>query len=378
MTGHDLMTKSVAAIRLRRDDLISHDLTTRGAAALRLRREDLVRVISFIIVLLVCVVSLVTMTSAPGWGGTHALLGIHEAPTAKTNSAPLTVDQAKKILTRAFTAAYLGETTTGEAANADLRTAYTSEGLRAANAQVKLASVQPAPSASPLLAPHPTLLAVSRGFGFPRFIVAQTLASEGGLPILHLLISPDASTPYRICMSVEMVPPATITPFDHLSQGSPLVTSGTGLAVAPATLLKLYAAQMVFPAKNIPKLPFAADSFASQLQVGAAGVAQAVSSQATFAQVHKVVPNSVYALRQASGDALVFGVMERTDSFGVKPDQNVNTAANKAFVLLTGKKVITKAASITTLEFVVFAVPRSSGQATLVAAREQIVAGSGS
>jgi len=204
------------------------------------------------------------------------------------------------------------------------------------------------------------------------------VAFEGGLPILHLLTSPDAATPYRISMSVDMVPPATVKPFDPLSQGSPLVTKGRGLAVAPATLLNIYAARMAFPAKSVPKPPFAADSFSGQLRAGAAVVAKAVASQATFIQVHKVVPNSVYAVQQASGDALVFGVIERTDSFAVKKGQQVKTAANKAFVLLTGKKSVTKSASITTLEFVVFAVPRSTGKATLVAAREQIVAGSGS
>jgi hypothetical protein len=81
---------------------------------------------------------------------------------------------------------------------------------------------------------------------------------------------------------------------------------------------------------------------------------------------------------QANGGALVFGVIERTDSFKVKNGQNVKTSANKAFVLLSGKKSVTRSASITTLEFVAFAVPPSGGRATLVAAREQIVAGSGS
>ncbi|HEY5247959.1 MAG TPA: hypothetical protein VIJ15_05825, partial [Dermatophilaceae bacterium] len=242
----------------------------------------------------------------------------------------------------------------------------------------RLASVQAVATASPLLASQPKLLAVSRGFGFPRFIVAQSVVSDGGLPILHLLTSPDAATPYRISMSVEMVPPATIKRFDRLSRGSSLVADGAGLAVAPAKLLTLYAAQMAFPAKATPKPPFTADSFSGQVRQGAAGVSRAVASQATYAQVHKVVPDSVYAVQQASGDALVFGVIERTDRFTVKKGQNVNTAANKAFVLLTGKKVVARSASITTLEFVVFAVPRSTGQATLVAAREQIVAGSGS
>jgi hypothetical protein len=363
-----------------------HDLITNAAARLGLRRDDMVRVVRVMVVTILAVVGIVMITSIPGWGVTHALLGIHQAPEAKASVVPLSVEQAKSIVARSFTAAYLGESKSGDAAKAALRNAYTLEGLRAAGGRVKLAKVQPASTASPLRVPRPTLLAVSRGSGFPRFIVAQTVASEGGVPTLHLLISPDAATPYRICMSVEMVPPATVTPFDPLSSGSslvpnttgPSVGNGDGLAVAPQDLMKLYAAQMAYPAKPVRKPPFSADPFASQVQAGAAAVAKAVAVQASFSQAHRVMPNSVYAVRQASGDALVFGVIERQDYFKVKAGQNVNTAANKAFVVLTGKKAITKTATITTLEFVVFAVPRSTGQATLVAAREQIVAGSGS
>ena len=114
------------------------------------------------------------------------------------------------------------------------------------------------------------------------------------------------------------------------------------------------------------------------MRAKAAGIAKAVATQATFSQVHKVIPSSVYAVRQSGGGALVFGVIERTDSFAVKSGEAVNTAANKEFVLLSGKKRVTRAATLTTLEFVVFAVPRSSGEARLVAASEQVVAGSGS
>jgi hypothetical protein len=338
-------------------------------------RDDMTRLVRSMVV---SVASVLMVTSVSACGATHVLLGIHQAPKQVATSAPVTVDQAKRILARVFTAAYLAQTTTSAAEGAELRTAYTSEALLGASARVKLASVQPPAATSPLLAPHPRLLAVSRGFGFPRFMVAQTVESEGALPVLHLLISPDAATPYRICLSAEMVPPATIQPFDPLTQGSPLVTDGAGLAVAPATLLNLYAAQMAFPAKPVAKPPFAADSFFDQVTAGAVAGAKAVASQATFTQVHKVVPNSVYAVGQAGGGALVFGVLQRTDSFAVKAGQRVNTTANKPFVLLTGKRLVSNAASISTLEFVVFAVPRSSGQATLVAAREQIVAGSGS
>ena len=208
-------------------------------------------------------------------------------------------------------------------------------------------------------------------------MVAQTVAAEGSLPILHLLMSPDAFTPYRITASATMMPASTVKPFDPLSQGSPLVTDGKGLAVSDAALLKAYAESMAFPVKKVKAPPFADDPFSSQVRVRAAAVAKSVVTQAKFSQVHKVVPNSVYAVRQAGGDALVFGVIERTDSFAVKSGQAVNTVANKAFVLLTGKKKVTKSASITTLEFVVFSVPRETGRATLVAAGEQVVAGVG-
>jgi len=323
--------------------------------------------------------SVVTILSLTGCGAAHTVLGIREPPRANLDSASLTVDQSDRILTRAFTAAQQAEATTGEASHAAAKTAYTGAGLRRANAQAKLAKVRPALVDSPILAlPQPRLLAVSRGFGYPRVIVAQTVPSQGSLPILHLLISPDALTPYRISGSVEMLPSASVKPFDALAQGSPLLTDGTGLAVAPTSLLNAYAAGLAFPPKATANPRFTADLFSAQVRARAAGGAKAVAAQASFSQVHKVVPGSVYALRQASGDALVFGVIERNDTFGVKPGQTVNTADNKEFVRLTGKNRVTKAALVTTLEFVVFAVPRSSGKATLVAASEQVVAGTGS
>jgi len=296
-------------------------------------------------------VSVVATVLLTGCGAAHTVPGIREPPIANSDSPSLTVDQSDRILTRAFTAAQQAEATTGAASHAAAQTAYTGAGLRRAN---------------------------SRGFGYPRVIVAQTVPSRGSLPILHLLISPDAMTPYRISGSVEMMPSSSVKPFDALAQGSPLLTDGTGLAVAPTALLNAYAAEMAFPAKATANRPFATDTFTAQVRAKAAEAAKGVAAQATFSQVHKVVPGSVYALRQAGGDALVFGVIERNDTLGVKPGQTVGTADNKEFVLLTGKTSVTKAALITTLEFVVFAVPRSSGEATLVAASEQIVAGTGS
>ena len=317
--------------------------------------------------------------SVSGCGAGRAALGIREPPKANPALAPVTVGQAKSILTRDFTAAQQGGATTGAAAQAALSTAYTGEALRAAKARVRLVAVQPVSAESPVLTPlRPRLLAVSRGFGFPRLMVAQTVAAEGSLPVLHLLMSPDAATPYRISMSAKMLPSSTVKPFDPLTQGSPLLTNGSGLVVSGTALLGAYAAGMAFPAKALDRPQFAADPIFTQVRANATAVGKAVATQAVFSQVHRVIPGSMYAVRQANGDALVFGVIERTDSFKVKKGQAVNTAGNREFVALTGKKKITRSASITTLEFVVFSVPQSKGRAILVAASEQVVAGSGS
>ena len=321
----------------------------------------------------------VAVASLTGCGAAHTVLGIHEAPKPNPASPPLTAAQANAIVTRAFAAAYQGDVTTGAAARAAQRTAYTGEGLRAVGGRVKLAGGRPAVGSSPVpRPPKPQLLAVSRGLGYPRVIVAQTVTAVGGLPILHLVTSPDPATPYRISASVTMLSRSPVKAFEPLSQGSPMVTDGTGLAVAPTVMLTGYAAGMAFPARALTNPPFGPDSFSTQLRTGAAGVARAVAAQATFSQVHKLVPGSVYAVRQASGDGLAFGVLERTDSFAVKSGQAINTVADKDFVLMSGKKRVTERASRTTLEFIAFTVPRSKGQATLVAASEQLVAGSGS
>ncbi|HEY5249364.1 MAG TPA: hypothetical protein VIJ15_13040, partial [Dermatophilaceae bacterium] len=132
-------TKATAALRLRRDDLARGDLITRASVRLGLRRDDMVRVARVLMVSLVGLVCVVMVSSAPGWGVTHALLGIHQAPKATATSVPLNMDQATKILSRSLTAANLGETKTGAASGKALRAAYTGQGLRGAGGRVRLA-----------------------------------------------------------------------------------------------------------------------------------------------------------------------------------------------------------------------------------------------
>jgi len=316
--------------------------------------------------------------SLPACGAVTSAAGIQPPPVAVTTDASLGTDQAKNILRRAFTAAQQSGGTDAAAETAR-KVAYADQALTAAQARTTLAAVAPVPGAgSPVISPaQPGLLAVTRGPGYPRAIVAQTVPAAGRLPVLHLLTSPNVVTPFRIRASATMLPSSTVKRFDPLGRGSALVGDDAKLAVTPSALLTAYAAGLPFTTKAPTDAPFISDSFSTQVRTNAAKQAADVAVQSAFTQAHKVVPGSIFAVQQAAGDALVFGVIERTDLFSIKPGQSLN--APKEFVaLVPGKAKIIRKATMTTLEFVVFAVPASSGKAVLVAADDQLVAAAGS
>ena len=135
---------------------------------------------------------------------------------------------------------------------------------------------------------------------------------------------------------------------------------------------------LLFLSDSVKDPPYAIDGFASQLQAAAAAQARRVGAYAGFTQSHKVQPDSVHAIRQSNGGALVFGVIERTDTFTVKKAGSSLTSPKQFSTLVPGRTRLTRKATMTTLEFVIFQVPKGSGQARLVAASEHLVAAAGS
>ena len=314
-----------------------------------------------------------------GCAAGSTVAGLQEPPAPVTRVAPLEAAHARAIVNRAFTAAAQAGSATGAQADQARATAYTGAALTAARAQARLDSVQPGLGGGPpALSPsQPGLLALSRGYGWPRVMVAQTVPAEGSLPVLHLLTSPNAVTPYRIAISASMLPNSTVRRFDPLGQGSRLVTDGTGLAVKPATLLTTYAASLSYPPRPGADQGIAPDPFATQIRQNAATQAASVAAQSGFTQQHEVVPGGTYAVEQAGGGALVFALMRRTDTFAVKQGQTL-TAPKEFTALVPGRTRITSRATMTTLELVVFGVPAATGDAALLAASEQLVAAAGS
>ncbi len=308
------------------------------------------------------------------------MAGLQPPPAPVTSVAPLAAPHARAIVSRAFTAASQAESATGAQADQARATAYTGPALTAARAQARLDSVQPGlGGGSPALSPsQPGLLALSRGFGWPRVMVAQTVPAEGSLPVLHLLTSPRRghAVPHRhLGEHAAQLHRAPVRPARAGVAAGHRRHGARGQARDPAHDVRRVAVLPV-AARGRPRRS-RADPFATQIRQNAATQATSVAAQSGFTQRHEVVPGGTYAVEQAGGGALVFALMRRTDTFTVKPGQTL-TAPKEFTALVPGQTRITSRATMTTLELVVFGVPAAKGDATLLAASEQLVAAAGS
>ncbi|WP_411285414.1 hypothetical protein [Lapillicoccus sp.] len=318
--------------------------------------------------------------------GCATVVGVTDAPTATVGGA-LPSSQAQAIATQVVAAAEKATTAPGAEGDAVRATAFSGMALTAASADAKLAATVSAEvkNARTVTASPPVVLAVSRGLDYPRSMVVQTTRAQSGLPVLHLLTTPDVRTSYRIAASTLMLPSAAVKAFDKVAQGSPVLGDGSSLAVRPEDLTKRYAASLAFPAAASPTdapptdapptdAPFSDDTFATGVRASAVSQSQGLANIATLTQQHDLA-DVIGGLRVAGGKgALVFTVLDRRDSVVNKPGAVVTPLP--AFTALTGLTTVTAEASQHTLEFVAFFVPER-GQAVVVGAEEHLVAASG-
>jgi hypothetical protein len=324
-------------------------------------------------------------SGSPSGSGSAAPSPSTSASSTAAPTAALTPAAATQAASQVFSAAAQSQTGNSAAAAAARDQAFTGAALRTAVADARLARIAPQLTLGTpaITAEHLGVLAISQGTGYPRAIVVQTTPKASLYPVIYLLTSPNAATAFRIASSALLLPAAAVHRFGPLASGSPLVTSGSGLVASPVNLLNAYAKGLSYPVQQVANPPYApGDRFASQVRQNAAAEAAAVKVQAGFTQRHQVLPTSTVAVRQADGGALVFGVMQRTDSFAVKKTQKIKPSGG-LLAFEPKLKAVTSKAQLTTLEAVVLELPArgSSGapaRATLVAASEHLVAGSGS
>jgi hypothetical protein len=134
-----------------------------------------------------------------------------------------------------------------------------------------------------------------------------------------------------------------------------------------------FAASVKYPKPTATKL-LAADPLSEQLRQSAVAQSQALNNQGAFTQEHE--PKGVVGgLRLKDGKgAIVFAHLVRNDAIAMRTPVKLTPA--KDLTLLTGIKQITTEANLTSNEIVAIVIP-ASGQARIVAAADQLVAGSG-
>lgn len=308
-----------------------------------------------------------------GCGAGTALVGVHEPPAQVTSTAPIAPDTAEQIAARVLGKADEAAHAKGAQAATLREQALTGAALDVANAAAKLETGTPAEPAPITRSEPPKVLAVSRGTAWPRLIVAQSTAADGGA-LLNLLVSPDATTPFRLGASARMHPGASVAALDSIASGSPVVTDGEDLTVAPDKLLTEYAGTLAYPKPAPAAHVQPGDPFTTAVRANAAQQAKAFGKLARLSQVHRPQKGTV-AIRLKDGGALVFGLMERTDAITLaKGGKSLTPSAD--FQRLVRKKSLRKNAQLKSYETVVFTVP-PEGKASVVAVDEVLFSAKG-
>jgi hypothetical protein len=323
------------------------------------------------------VAALGTVALAAGLSGCASIAGVTDAPTA-TVGGVLSAAQAQSLAARVVQTAQQAAEAPGSDGDALRDTAYTGDALVAAKADAKLASTltQDQKDALTLTTAAPSVLAVSSGDSYPRVMVVQTTRAKSGLPVLSLLTTPDARTPFKIAVSAPMLPSSEVPAFDQMTQGAPVLgDSASGLAVDPDQLLAAYAASLAFPAPAAAAdRSFTDDAFAAKLRQAAKAQSDALSGVGSFTQQHQA-KDVVGGLRLAGGKgALVFTVLTRKDTLLNRTQGTITPSPQ--FQALTGLTTIKAEAVQDSLEMVLFVIP-GSGQAQVVGAEEHLVSASG-
>jgi hypothetical protein len=292
------------------------------------------------------------------------------SPTAAV--APSTAQSTAASTVAAAAASSLDATPAGAPAR---QKAFVDAALQSANAYAKtLPGRTAAEKADAELATTGVkVLAISRGSDSPQQILAQTTLKKTGAAVLVLLVGGQSGAPFKAAAVTPMLPDAKLDALDPATEGSAAIGEGKGLSSTPDELLTAFAASVKYPAPTATRL-LAADPLSEQLRQSARAQSLALNDQGAFTQEHQ--PKGVIGgLRLKGGQgAIVFAHLVRNDAIAMRTPVKLTPA--KELTLLTGIKQITTEANLTSNEIIALVVP-ASGQARIVAASDQLVAGSG-
>ncbi len=312
-----------------------------------------------------------------GCGATDALVGLHPAPAEETSAAPLDTEGATVIAARLLGEARAAAGTKGEAGKKARAEALSGDALTLADAAAERGV---ADTTAPELAkePQPTVVAQSRGRGWPRAILATTLDETTNTQYLHVMVSTTPQTRFTIVESIPMLGGAELPAIGAERVGAPFVdvSDGEALVMAPDAAFSAYAAAIAYPKPKTSDKVATDDSFSQALKASADAQSKALKKLGKLAQKHEPQLGHAVAFRLAGGGVVAFGLMKRTDTITVaKGAKELVLPAEYAKVV--GKRKVTTSVTLTTLEPIILVVP-TEGAAHVIGASELLVSGKGS
>lgn len=299
--------------------------------------------------------------------------GVVTAPPA--GAGVISVEEGQEIVDQLMRQAADSQNADAEEAAELNEATFVGSELRAAVAATSLRDV----GVQPVIDYHPTganILAVSREDGeFPAYMVVQTVP-ESGLPELHLMVQEEDGAEWRIGWSAPMLAGTEVGTFDPRSEGSTVIREGRAdLSNYPSYVVDLLFQILDYPfAEERPD--FRTNDYGPQVRKAAEAQAASISEQATLTQEHSLRSGTLRTIELADGSAIMFPVLERKSTFDVKDGMILEPPT--AFVHFAEDDTITDSAEMTTLVFLAVHIRADGGDPEVIAAREQVVAASGS
>ncbi len=204
-------------------------------------------------------------------------------------------------------------------------------------------------------------LIVTSQSGWPRFFVVAGAAPGLPTPVVRVLRSDSARTPYGVWGEPVLLPGATLPEVAPATDGAAALPAGSaGLVASPQDVATGYADTLTKGTSSPSARLFAPDEFRRQVTTRLDADRAGVAAVGTVVSKHVVRPDGVLAFRTADGGAVVVASIEQTYTVTVRPGAGT-VRVDRALAALGGRTSYSKALTRTSVQVVVFSVPASGG-----------------
>lgn len=304
--------------------------------------------------------------------GCGTLAGVHDAPAEVTEGASISQAAGAEVTTRVLSEAAVVLDPQGSSSAKERSQVLVGPALEAADARAEVDLGQDGQSS--LVAPaDATVLAVSRGTGWPRAILATS--QEGEQQQLHVLVADGARSPYRLFASLPMAAGATIPALGDPAQGV-AVTDPEDVTSSDLSAVSGWAKAVAYPApsKEVADVSLD-DAFSTALQDNATTQDTRLGDLATYTVSHTPAADGI-VFTLADGGTLTIATATRKDTI-TATDEAKELTLPSDLAELVGEETVTDRVTVTHLETLALVTPKD-GDTRLVGASEQITGAKGS